>query len=82
MIFLHIFQKGARAVILSPTRELAVQTLKFTKEVKNDYRKLATFAQITNCSYTFLFTVIYNFVFPTFLAWKIYGFKNILNTGW
>lgn len=25
--------KGARAIILSPTRELAVQTLKFTKEV-------------------------------------------------
>lgn len=25
--------KGARALILSPTRELALQTLKFTKEV-------------------------------------------------
>ena len=26
-------KSGARAIILSPTRELAVQTLKFTKEV-------------------------------------------------
>ena len=25
---------GARAIILSPTRELALQTLKFTKEVR------------------------------------------------
>lgn len=27
-------QTGARALILSPTRELALQTLKFTKEVR------------------------------------------------
>lgn len=27
-------QAGARALILSPTRELALQTLKFTKEVR------------------------------------------------
>ena len=27
-------QSGARALILSPTRELALQTLKFTKEVR------------------------------------------------
>lgn len=27
-------QAGARALILSPTRELALQTLKFTKEVQ------------------------------------------------
>lgn len=27
--------KGCRALILSPTRELAIQTLKFTKEVSN-----------------------------------------------
>lgn len=26
-------QTGARALILSPTRELALQTMKFTKEV-------------------------------------------------
>ena len=28
-----MFQIGARALILSPTRELATQTIKFTKEV-------------------------------------------------
>lgn len=27
-------QAGARALVLSPTRELALQTLKFTKEVR------------------------------------------------
>lgn len=27
-------QTGARALILTPTRELALQTMKFTKEVK------------------------------------------------
>lgn len=27
-------QTGARALILSPTRELALQTMKFTKEVR------------------------------------------------
>ena len=27
------FKIGARALILSPTRELALQTMKFTKEV-------------------------------------------------
>ena len=31
----HSAQSGARALILSPTRELALQTLKFTKEVFN-----------------------------------------------
>lgn len=29
----HIPQSGARALILSPTRDLALQTLKFTKEL-------------------------------------------------
>ena len=29
----HMLQAGARALILSPTRELAAQTMKFTKEV-------------------------------------------------
>lgn len=28
-------QAGARALVLSPTRELALQTLKFTKEVRD-----------------------------------------------
>ena len=30
----HTAKSGARALILSPTRELALQTLKFTKEVQ------------------------------------------------
>lgn len=29
----HTGQSGARALIMSPTRELALQTLKFTKDV-------------------------------------------------
>lgn len=29
----HMAKSGARGLILSPTRELALQTLKFTKEV-------------------------------------------------
>lgn len=29
----HVPQGGARALILSPTRDLAIQTLKFTKEL-------------------------------------------------
>lgn len=29
----HTGQAGARALIMSPTRELALQTLKFTKDV-------------------------------------------------
>lgn len=28
-------QSGARALVLSPTRELALQTMKFTKEVRD-----------------------------------------------
>uniref|UniRef100_A0A3Q4GDU7 DEAD (Asp-Glu-Ala-Asp) box polypeptide 54 n=1 Tax=Neolamprologus brichardi TaxID=32507 RepID=A0A3Q4GDU7_NEOBR len=31
-------QTGARALILTPTRELALQTMKFTKEVSGNYR--------------------------------------------
>lgn len=33
----HTAQTGARALILSPTRELALQTLRFTKEVVQLY---------------------------------------------
>lgn len=29
----HCAKSGARALVMSPTRELALQTLKFTKEV-------------------------------------------------
>ena len=36
-MFLVIFQVGARALILSPTRELALQTLKFTKDVSTAF---------------------------------------------
>ncbi|NXD29038.1 DDX54 helicase, partial [Spelaeornis formosus] len=35
-------QAGARALILSPTRELALQTLKFTKEVQGTWQRVAT----------------------------------------
>ena len=32
-------QTGARALILTPTRELALQTMKFTKEVRRSGRR-------------------------------------------
>lgn len=35
-------QAGARALILSPTRELALQTLKFTKEVQGTWGRGGT----------------------------------------
>ncbi|KAI1232975.1 hypothetical protein IHE44_0006163 [Lamprotornis superbus] len=35
-------QAGARALILSPTRELALQTLKFTKEVQGTWEQVGT----------------------------------------
>lgn len=36
-------QTGARAVILTPTRELALQTMKFTKEVLQSHASGACF---------------------------------------
>jgi len=41
----HTAKSGARGLILSPTRELALQTLKFTKEV-NEYYFLIFFCII------------------------------------
>lgn len=38
----HSAKSGARALIMSPTRELALQTLKFTKEVDKSDSPLTT----------------------------------------
>lgn len=61
-------QTGARALILTPTRELALQTMKFTKEVSGNYRPCRSCRwKVWNKAVNYIFRCVIN-VLPVFLS--------------
>lgn len=77
----HSAQTGVRGLILSPTRELALQTLKFTKEVQDLITLLFLWFLIA-CSDYYLFIVVniffFHFIIVTLLMVFCYSLENLL----
>lgn len=67
-------QTGARALILTPTRELALQTMKFTKEVLQSYR-IPHWLLV--CSHTLMLLSVC--LIP---AGEVYRSENGSHSGW
>lgn len=81
-------QTGARALILTPTRELALQTMKFTKEVSGNYRSCRSCRwKVWNKAVNYIFRhvimyYLFSFLYRALAAGKIHRSQDCFDPWW